>query len=230
MHHTDKKKKLNYWHVHIFKHHNINIKLFSLREKKRRKQTVWIIHFKIPSVNSVLEWLPIWKWFILWSGLHHYCTVIYYFLRQSMQFAAMHLSSIMVHSFCLAGTCIVLLHSPDKLVLKRTVRLPLVYSWALGQGPVGWRWLELRPDWNEPSSGADGHAPLLPGLHGEGKKREKLVLNRTLHKNDPIWVNLSLYLVLQCCSWGEAVGVASLCELMRTSPRRKETHHFGGVP
>lgn len=97
----------------------------------------------------------------------------------------MHLSSIMVHSFCLAGTFIVLLHSPDELVLKRTVRLPLVYSWALGPGPVGWRWLELRPDWNEPSSGADGHAPLLPGLHGEEKKLDKLVLNRTLHKSEP---------------------------------------------
>lgn len=40
----------------------------------------------------------------------------------------------------------------------------------------------------------------------------------------------SLYLVLQCCSWGEAGGAASLVGLMKTSLRRTEMHHLGGGP
>lgn len=45
-----------------------------------------------------------------------------------------------------------------------------------------------------------------------------------LHK--PVYV----YLVLHCCSWGEAGGAASLCEMRMMSLKRKEVYHLGGVP
>lgn len=56
------------------------------------------------------------------------------------------------------------------------------------------------------------------------------IYKRTTSHRLTFQFHTNTYLALQCCSWGEAVGVAWLCGRRRTSPRRTETNHLAGGP
>lgn len=56
------------------------------------------------------------------------------------------------------------------------------------------------------------------------------IYKRTTSHRPTFQFHTNTYLALQCCSWGEAVGVAWLCGRRTTSPRRTETNHLAGGP